>query len=112
MPTGMNGQAYPRPEIARAWIKANIIGAVLNAIVGFVLFILARGVGVQEADTGTFLTAVFSGMCIAGISAAMALYGFLLGVVLRQKLPALPMRSWVALYADSGSSWAAIRPMR
>jgi hypothetical protein len=98
----MNGYTNPRPDIARSWVKANIIGAVINALVGLFVFAVARGLGVQEADAGPILTAVFSGVCIGSISAAMALYGFLIGVVLRQKLPSLPMRSWVALYAGFG----------
>lgn len=102
MATGVNGYAPPRPDIARSWIKANMIGAVGNAIVGFVVFVFSRGLGVQDADTGLVLAVVFSIICIGGIASGMALYGFLIGVVLRQKLPAFPMRSWVTLYIAFG----------
>ena len=102
MPLGVNGHAYPRPDIARSWIKANMIGAVVNAIVGFVVFVLGRALGVHEADTGAVLAVVFSVICIGGISSGMAVFGLLIGVVLRQKLLAFPMRSWVALYVGFG----------
>jgi hypothetical protein len=102
MPLGLNGQAYPRPDIARSWIKANMIGAVVNATVGFVVFVLGRALGVHEADTGAILAVVFSVICIGAISSGMAVFGLLIGVVLRQKLAAFPIRNWVALYFGFG----------
>jgi hypothetical protein len=102
MPLGVNGQTYPGPDIARSWIKANMIGAVINAIAGFVLFVVGRALGVQEPDIGIALAVVFSVICIGGITFAMAVFGVLIGVVLRQKLRALPIRSWVGLYIVFG----------
>lgn len=102
MPIGMNGGTHPGPDIARSWIKANAIGAVLNAIVGFIVFVLGRGLGVQEPDTGAVLAAVFSVICVGGIAGGMAAFGLLIGVVLRQKIWAFPLRSWVALYVVFG----------
>jgi hypothetical protein len=116
MAPGANGYAYPRTDIARSWIKANTIGATANALIGFLVFIVARALGVQEADTGPVLAGFFSLVCIGAIVAGMALFGFLIAVVLRQKLLVFPMRNWVALHVGFGlilgiySAYALMQP--
>jgi hypothetical protein len=97
-----NSHAHPGHEIERSWLKANVIGAVVNGVIGFAVFALARTLGVNEAGTGKILAGVFAILCVGGISFGMMVFGYLVGVVLRQKLAAFPMRSWVSLYVGFG----------
>ncbi|MGH6771016.1 MAG: hypothetical protein ACRECO_18565 [Xanthobacteraceae bacterium] len=100
-----------RSNIAHQWIKAHVVGGVVNAVVTFVAFLLSRVLGVYEAGTSAIVVAFFVVICIVALSAGVALIGFLAGVVLRQKLPDFPMRAWMALYIVLGVAVGALSAM-
>jgi hypothetical protein len=98
---------FVRSSINRQWIKANIIGATANAVAGLCTYILnaLAGAGSESIGIGTTITIVLS---VAMNALAVTLYGYLLGVVLRQKIPAFPMRNWIAMYALLGIGFGAL----
>jgi hypothetical protein len=104
----MSNDPYARPSIDRQWIKANVLGAAASALAGLFGFGLNQlfGVNMEGAEAGGFV--IYAALLVLANSLALALYGFLLGVVLRQKLSAFPMRSWVAIYVGFGIMFSAL----
>jgi hypothetical protein len=104
----MSNVPYARSSIDRQWIKANVLGAAANALAGLFGFGLNQlfGVSTQGAEAGGFV--IYAAFVVLANSLALALYGFLLGVVLRQKLAAFPMRSWVTVYVGFGVMFSAL----
>jgi hypothetical protein len=97
-----------RPSIASQWIKANTIGAVVNVAVTFVAFLVGQVLGVSEKSASAVLQAVFVLFATGALGFGLFVLGYLSGVVLRTKLPALPMRSWLALYVVLGAIFGSI----
>jgi hypothetical protein len=91
-----------RPAIGSQWIKANAIGGVINLAVTFVAFVVGRVLGVSEAGTSGVLQVGFVVLAAAALAFGLFVLGYLSGVVLRTKLPAFPMRNWLALYVVLG----------
>jgi len=91
-----------RPAIGSQWIKANAIGGVINLAVTFVAFVVGRVLGVSEAGTSGVLQAGFVVAAAAALAFGLFVLGYLSGIVLRTKLPAFPMRNWLALYVILG----------
>jgi MFS family permease len=95
-------RALPEPSLRYRWIKANVYGALLFAVVGLIMIAVSRMLAVNDPDTTIATTIVF---LVAGsmLSAyALGLWGRLTGAVLSRKLPVLPMRTWIALHAFMG----------
>jgi hypothetical protein len=90
------------PSIGSQWIKANVIGAVLNLGIAFVAFLVGQVLGVSEPGTSIVLRAGFVVVATAALAFGLFVLGYLSGVVLRTKLPAFPMRNWLALYIVLG----------
>lgn len=98
----MSNGTHARPSIEQQWIKANLVGALVNAIASLFTYGLSQVLLSGEDSAGDLGPVVYAALAIVTNAASIALYGYLLGVVLRQKLPALPMRTWVVAYTVLG----------
>ncbi len=96
------GSDGARPGIASQWIKANAIGGVLNVAITFVAFLVGQVLGVNDAGASRVIQAGFVVVVTAALAFGLFVLGYLSGVVLRTKLPAFPMRNWLALYVVLG----------
>jgi len=97
-----------RPTIGSQWIKANAIGAAINVAVTFVAFLIGQALGVNEKGTSGALQAVFVLFATVALGLGLLAMGYLSGVVLRTKLPAFPMRTWLALYVVFGAIFGSV----
>lgn len=88
-------------KLARRWIDAIVLSAAVQTAGSTLVIMLSRMLSVAEADSGA-LTTIF--LLLAGAITAMAhaIYAFLTGQVLERKLPAFPLRSWIAVNALLG----------
>jgi hypothetical protein len=102
------GSDGTRPSIGSQWIKANTIGAVINLAVSFVAFLVGQALGVSEKGASAALQAVFVLFATAALGCGLFVLGYLSGVVLRTKLPAFPMRNWLAFYVVLGAVFGAV----
>jgi hypothetical protein len=91
-----------RPAIGSQWIKANAIGGAINLAVTFTAFVVGRVLGVSEPGTSSVLQGAFVIVAAAALTFGLFALGYLSGVVLRTRLPAFPMRNWLALYVVLG----------
>jgi hypothetical protein len=96
------------PGIASQWIKANVIGGVINAAITFVAFLLGQFLGVNEPEAATVVQVGYVVVATAALAFGVVALGYLSGVVLRTKLPAFPMRNWLALYISLGAAFGLI----
>jgi hypothetical protein len=97
-----------RPAIGSQWIKANAIGGAINLAVTFAAFVVGSVLGVSEAGTSAVLQGGFVVVAAAALTFGLFVLGYLSGVVLRTKLPAFPMRNWLALYVVLGAIFGLI----
>jgi hypothetical protein len=97
-----------RPSIGSQWIKANAIGAAINIAVTFVAFLIGQALGVSEKDASIPLQTVFVAVAAAALTFGLFVLGYLSGVVLRTKLPAFPMRNWLAFYIVLGAIFGLV----
>ena len=117
-----NGSEPPRPlpslhlGVGGQWIKANVVGGIINVVLAFLVFSFGRLIGVSEPDASGVLQAFYVVVATAVVTIGMIALGYLMAVVLRTKLPAFPMRGWLALYLIFGvimglvSSYSWIAP--
>jgi len=96
------------PSIGSQWIKANAIGGAINLAVTFAAFVVGSVLGVSEAGTSAVLKGGFVIVAAAMLTFGLFVLGYLSGVVLRTKLPAFPMRGWLALYVVLGAIFGLI----
>jgi hypothetical protein len=104
----MPPDSQARSPVERQWIKANVLGAAVNGAGGVVVYGLSKLFGVDDAEATQLALTVFSAFTIIVTSAALALYGFLVAVVLRQKVRKFPMQNWLILYALFGVALGAL----
>jgi hypothetical protein len=97
-----------RPTIGSQWIKANAIGAAINIAVTFVAFLIGQALGVSEKDASAVLQTGFVVVAAAALTFGLFVLGYLSGVVLRTKLPAFPMRNWLAFYVVLGAIFGSV----
>jgi hypothetical protein len=95
-------------SIGSQWIKANAIGAAINIAVAFVAFLIGQALGVSEKDASVVLQTVFVVAATAALTFGLFVLGYLSGVVLRTKLPAFPMRNWLAFYVVLGAIFGSV----
>ena len=88
-------------QLARKWIDAIVLSAAVQTAGSTLIIILGRMLSVAETDSRA-LVAIF--LLLAGMITALVhgIYGFLTGQVLERKLPAFPLRSWIAVNALLG----------
>jgi hypothetical protein len=103
-----NGLHIVHRSIGSQWIKANAIGAAINIAVTFVAFLIGQALGVSEKDASVVLQTVFVVVAAAALTFGLFVLGYLSGIVLRTKLPAFPMRNWLALYVVLGAIFGLI----
>ena len=96
------------PSIASQWIKANAIGAVINLVITFVAFLIGQALGVSEKGASAALQVIFVLFATAALAFGLFVLGYLSGVVLRTKLPAFPMRTWLAFYGVLGAVFGSV----
>jgi hypothetical protein len=96
------------PSIAAQWIKANAIGAAINVAIAFVAFLIGQALGVSDKGASAALQTVFVLLATAALAFGVVVLGYLCGVVLRTRLPAFPMRTWLALYVVLGAIFGAV----
>jgi hypothetical protein len=63
---------------------------------------------VNEPGASIVLQAGFVVLAVAALGFGLLVLGYLSGVVLRTKLPAFPMRNWLALYGVLGAIFGSI----
>jgi hypothetical protein len=96
------------PSIGSQWIKANAIGAVVNIAVTFAAYVIGQVLGVNEPGASVVLQAGFVVVATAALAFGLFVLGYLSGVVLRTKLPAFPMRTWLAFYVVLGAIFGSV----
>jgi hypothetical protein len=97
-----------RPNVGSQWIKANAIGAAINVAVTFVAFLIGQALGVNEKGASHAFQVVFVLFATVALGFGLLAMGYLSGVVLRSRLPAFPMRTWLALYVVFGAIFGSI----
>jgi hypothetical protein len=102
------GSDSVRSDIGSQWVKANAIGGAVNLAVTFAAFVVGRVLGVSEPGTSSVLQGGFVIVATAALTFGMFVLGYLSGVVLRTKLPAFPMRGWMAFYVVLGATFGFI----
>jgi len=102
------GSDGARPGIGSQWIKANAIGGVINVALTFVAFLIGQLLGVSEPAAAMAVQSGFVVIATAALAFGLFVMGYLSGVVLRAKLPAFPMRNWLALYVVLGAIFGLI----
>jgi hypothetical protein len=95
-------------SIGSQWIKANVIGGVINVAVTFVAFLFGRLLSVSETQASAVIQAGYVAVATAALAFGVVALGYLSGVVLRTKLPAFPMRNWLVLYIALGVAFGLI----
>jgi hypothetical protein len=90
------------PGIGYRWIKANVYGALLLAVLNLVLYAFGRGIAVDEAETSFIAKSLFVaiGTCLDAF--AFAVYARLTGSVLARKLSDFPARTWILVHVLLG----------
>lgn len=106
----------PAPSVGGSWIKANALAALINTAMGLIALLLAHAFGANKPDAGSFaklivfLTYVFAG------GVGVAIFATLNGRVLREKIPAFPLGTWVGFHLVAGllaglfAGWGALQP--
>jgi hypothetical protein len=90
------------------WIKANVLGALAYALGGFFDFGLNELLGISAGSAGDVASTIYAVLSVSANALGLGLYGFLIGIVLRQKLPGFPMRNWVGLFAAFGITFGTL----
>ena len=99
---------YTAPSIGYRWIKANIYSALFTAVLGFLVYALARGLAVSDPETGVIARSVFiaAGSIITALG--FAVYARLTAGVLSRKLPGFPVLTWCLLHILIGLALGAL----
>jgi hypothetical protein len=90
------------------WIKANVIGGVINVAITFAAFLFGQLLGVNDPVASTVVQIGYVVVATAALALGVVALGYLSGVVLRTKLPAFPMRNWLALYITLGLAFGLV----
>jgi hypothetical protein len=86
-------------SISAAWIKNNVLAAVVAAAASLAIYGVRNGTGAAGADAGFAAIAVL--LAAATVLSALAgiAYGVLTGAVLQRIVPMLPVKSWITVNA-------------
>ena len=84
-------------ELARLWIKANVLSAAADTAGYAVIVLVNRTLWVSDPDFGALFATGF--LSFAGTIKAVttAVFGYLTGHVFAHRFPAFPVRTWVAV---------------
>jgi len=107
---------HPTPSVAGSWVKANALAALINTALGLMALLLAHALGANLPDAGSFAKLiVFLAYFIAG-AVGIAIFATLNGRVLREKIPAFPLGTWISMHFVAGlltgafAGWGALQP--
>jgi hypothetical protein len=92
----------PAPSTGRNWIKANVMAALIIAAAGLGSLLIGHALGAGTANIGRAAQAIVVLAYVLATGAGAAAYAVLVGRVLRDKLPAFPMRIWTVLHVAAG----------
>jgi hypothetical protein len=84
-------------SMAWRWMKANVIAAVIAAIVALAVYGMRQVLG--PTDAGAIAVAVHCALAAVLFGISGAAWGVLTGAVLQRIIPMLPAWNWVALHA-------------
>jgi hypothetical protein len=89
----------PAPSIATAWVKNNVLAAVVSGTASLAIYGVRHAAGVAGAEPGLAgITILFVVAIVLSAFTGIA-YGVLTGAVLQRIVPLLPVKSWIALNA-------------
>jgi hypothetical protein len=94
--------AATRGNISWQWIKAHLLGGIVLVMVPVATDPIIRWSGIRAGHVETIDLLVLGIVLVATSSLSLLIFGYLIGVVLRQKLPLFPLRAWLILYALLG----------
>ena len=94
--------ADARSDVSRQWIMAHVLGGIVLATVPIASDLVIKWTGIKAGHVGMLDLLVLGIVLIAANSLSLLILGYLSGVVLRQKLPLFPLRTWLMLYALFG----------
>jgi hypothetical protein len=104
------------PSTGRNWIKANIMAALISAAASLAVLVVGYALGEGKADAGMVARVIIALTYVLASVATLAAYAVLAGRVLREKLLAFPMRTWIVLHVAAGlligihSGYSALQP--
>ena len=89
-------------DVAGQWIKAHVLAACIYAVASLSLYGLKQAIVANDPNLGYGAVLVFAlaALILHGFSGAVE--GVLTGAVLQRIAPALPRRTWIALYVAIG----------
>ena len=94
--------ADARNDVSRRWIKAHVLGGIVLATVPIASDLVIKWTGIKAGHVGMLDLLVLGIVLVAANLLSLLILGYLSGVVLRQKLPLFPLRTWLMLYALFG----------
>jgi len=92
----------PAPSVARSWIKANVLAALISTALGLAVLLLSHALGANKPDAGSFAKMIVVLSYLFASAAGLGAFATLNGRALRQKLPAFPLGTWIALHVGVG----------
>lgn len=92
------------PSVARRWINANAVAALLSAVAGLARYALEELTGGATAERSAELVIAHSIVAFVLYGLAGGAAGVLTGAVLQRGIPMLPARAWIALHAAIGAT--------
>jgi hypothetical protein len=90
--------AAPPPSITRNWIRNGALIGAVHFLAGLCLYLLRPTPAAGGEETIEFAVVGYLAVIVVGMLAGAA-EGILSGAVLQRILPALPVRTWIALHA-------------
>ena len=94
--------ATTRGDIGWQWIKANLLGGIVFNAVPIASDFVIQLVGVTYGQASSVELVALAIGFIAAYSASLIIWGYLTGVVLRQKFPLFSLHAWLVLFGLSG----------
>ena len=93
---------HPTPSVAGSWIKANTLAALINAAMGLIALLLSHAFGAHHPDASSFGKVVVFLAHFLASGLGFAAFATLNGRVLREKIPAFPLRTWIIAHLVVG----------
>jgi hypothetical protein len=97
-----DASADARSGVSRQWIKAHVLGGFVFNAVAPIAYLVERWVGLETASprsVESFVLGIGYGLAY---SLSLIFLGYLIGIVLWQKIPLFPLRAWLILFGSLG----------
>jgi hypothetical protein len=95
-------------SIATAWVKNNVIAAVISAASSLAIYGARHATGAAGTDAGFAAIVILLAVAIVLSALAGIAYGVLTGAVLQRIVPMLPVKSWITVNAGIAVAAAAL----